>query len=107
MRLTELAPRWLMHEGNPHAALAFKCPHCRDTWLTCTLVEMTFKQQCAAIIAGGLNEKMEAADVVTCETLAWSATNVPNFEQLTITPSLDASKSGHWHGHITAGAIVG
>ena len=26
---------------------------------------------------------------------------------LTATPSIDASSSGHWHGHITNGEIVG
>lgn len=26
---------------------------------------------------------------------------------LTVTPSLDASAAGHWHGHITDGEIVG
>ena len=26
---------------------------------------------------------------------------------MTVTPSIDASKSGHWHGHITNGEIVG
>jgi hypothetical protein len=28
-------------------------------------------------------------------------------DDLTVTPSLDASRSGHWHGFITNGEIVG
>lgn len=27
------------------------------------------------------------------------------FETLSLAPSVDASRSGHWHGHITAGEI--
>lgn len=29
------------------------------------------------------------------------------FETLTLTPSVDASKFGHWHGFVTAGETVG
>ena len=27
------------------------------------------------------------------------------FETLTLTPSVDASAAGHWHGHVTDGEV--
>jgi hypothetical protein len=30
-----------------------------------------------------------------------------DFGSLTVTPSIHAGASGHWHGHITKGEIVG
>jgi hypothetical protein len=32
----------------------------------------------------------------------WRASG-DTFEAMTLTPSVDASKEGHWHGHITNG----
>jgi hypothetical protein len=44
-------------------------------------------------------------DVVSCKkTCAWTRTN-DDFATMSITPSIDASQSGHWHGFITNGAI--
>jgi Family of unknown function (DUF6527) len=40
--------------------------------------------------------------VVPCkEAQAWVITG--DFSNMTVTPSLDASASGHWHGSITNG----
>lgn len=47
-------------------------------------------------------------NVVPCKfETAWVFTEAESFETLSVTPSLDASASGHWHGYITAGEIVG
>jgi hypothetical protein len=43
-----------------------------------------------------------------CWAITGSVPNNPNaafIEDLTVTPSIDASSSGHWHGHITNGKI--
>lgn len=83
----------------------FRCPHCRDTWLTCTLVPMSIGDQID--LHENAAPDIDGSNVAPCkEGLAWSAAGVPEFDRLTITPSIDASASGHWHGHITAGAIV-
>ena len=37
--------------------------------------------------------------------LLWKRTG-ENFETLTLTPSVDASAEGHWHGFITNGNIT-
>jgi hypothetical protein len=45
--------------------------------------------------------------VVLCAPgTAWTFCGV-DFETLTVTTSLDASASGHWHGFIAGGQIVG
>jgi hypothetical protein len=33
--------------------------------------------------------------------------NGDDFERMTVTPSVDASQAGHWHGFINYGHIVG
>lgn len=35
----------------------------------------------------------------------WELNGVEDFHNLTLTPSVDASKVGHWHGFITNGEI--
>lgn len=35
----------------------------------------------------------------------WTRTG-EDFSTLTLTPSIDGSKAGHWHGHVTAGAVT-
>lgn len=52
-------------------------------------------------------EKYPGILIVGCkESYAWKFENAHDFEQITVTPSLDASAAGHWHGFLTAGAIV-
>jgi hypothetical protein len=38
------------------------------------------------------------------EDVAWNIGG-RDFESMSITPSIDASASGHWHGHVTNGEI--
>lgn len=104
MRLIDLSPRWLKHGSNEHAVLLFRCPHCQKTWLTCTLVELDFQEQCKVLVQT-LGEG-HGLEIVTCEKLAWTAGPALDFEHLSIAPSIDASASGHWHGHIKDGGIT-
>lgn len=100
MRLRDLMPRWI------HANLfVFLCPHCRDVFLSCKNAVMSTHAQCEITQrdAVGLN----GVTVVLCkESCTWAIAG-SDFDSMTITPSLDASASGHWHGNVTAGAIVG
>lgn len=106
MRLGDLEPRWFAHDGNPHAVFAFMCPHCcttgRKVRLSCTVVAMKVSDQQDIFDAA----YGEDAVVVGCKFLAWQMESGPSFETMTITPSLDASASGHWHGFITNGQIA-
>lgn len=101
MKLTDLQPRWTSVEG----VFVFLCPHCRATWLTCKNRPMGYKEQ------GALYEKEFGSDwneqvILARPDTAWTISS-GDFAKMTVKPSLDASASGHWHGHITKGAIVG
>jgi hypothetical protein len=100
MRLIELEPRWKGYGGNPRAAFLFRCPHCRTTWLSCTLVPMKISEQLSLFVQ---EEQSSGGDVILSKQLyAWAMTG-DDFGDLSITPSIDASASGHWHGFITRG----
>ena len=100
VKLTDLEPRWIYKQK----VFAFRCPHCRKVWLTCKRVEMSQRKQ-REIIDLAFGEDM-SHQVVGCKPdVAWKFSNL-DFSTMTIRPSLDASPSGHWHGHITNGAIT-
>ena len=51
-------------------------------------------------------EHLLGVTVVPCKPeMAWNYPTGGPFGSMSVTPSLDASASGHWHGHITAGEI--
>lgn len=108
MRLVDLMPRWL----SPNV-FAFLCPHCRAVFLTCKNVVMDTWEQRETVWRGLLCWNGNAAyppaypvDVVLCKPeMAWTFPSGAAFESMTVTPSLDASASGHWHGFLTAGDI--
>lgn len=98
MKLTELEPRWIYKAK----VFAFRCPHCRNVWLTCKTVEMDHGKQ-FEIIEATFGDEI----AIACKPSAsWKASGL-DFEKMTVTPSLDASAAGHWHGFITDGQIVG
>jgi hypothetical protein len=100
MRLAELAPRWI-HTN----VFVFLCPHCRKTLLSCKNVVMSRHMQ-FGIFARKLTDDFERANVVpTKPESAWIFEG--DLPGITVKPSIDASALGHWHGHITAGEIVG
>ncbi len=101
MKLTELEPRWLNEN-----VFAFRCPHCRNTWLTCKNVAFGNKEQRELAIAAGLEPTgPRYGAVLTMPAVAWQW-DVADFTTMSITPSIDASKSGHWHGFVTKGEIL-
>lgn len=114
MRLTELDPKWLDING-PRVGLVFKCPHCQKCYLSCFFIPTEH-------IAGddyhdsqyGLFKRVlpedQVHETVPCRRgFAWAAqppVDQATFENLSVTPSLDASASGHWHGFITNGEVT-
>lgn len=98
MRLTELEPRWI----HPNVFL-FKCPHCQKDLLSCKNVVMGTQAQ-HDLFEAALGEDWNMIVVGCKEDKAWQFSGT-DFATMTITPSIDASASGHWHGHITNGAI--
>jgi hypothetical protein len=95
MRLTELNPRWFVLEtGGPRVGLTFDCPHCRATRLG-----VSFHHHGREAIE---DTYIHAHSPTTNHI--WEFTG-EGFEDCTLNPSVDASKSGHWHGRITNGEI--
>lgn len=107
MRLIDLQPQWHLYKGK-NVAFTFLCPHCQKVWLSCTRVGLSYQEQFEAFIdklRDGLG--LKGWEVVPCRPgYAWGMKDVADFNKISVTPSLDASPSGHWHGHITAGAIT-
>lgn len=116
MRLIDLEPRWLDIDGR-RVGIMLLCPHCRVTPLSCFFIPTEH-------ISGddyhtsqyALFEKLMPTfgkpyvdiavhEVVPCRRgFAWSRVG-DDFRSMSITPSLDASASGHWHGFITNGEV--
>lgn len=101
MKLIELEPMWL----SPNVFI-FRNPTGRGAWLLCKDIVMKRSDQYSLV-----NTQMpEIAneDIIPCEVdVSWKFSNNNNFKTLTVTPSLNANKSGNWHGHITKGTIIG
>lgn len=98
MKLTELEPRWI----HPNL-FVFLCPHCREILLTCKNVPMAFGDQCKLYEANLGEDDWNQRVVPSRAEFAWGISG--DFENMTVTPSIDASASGHWHGFITNGEI--
>lgn len=122
MRLVDLDPKWLTHEGR-RVGFVFRSPTNRQWWQTC-FAEAGFR----AFSCDACKEKdqwhcehgqfglCEAAGVdpswiQPCNTAcAWKVSGgieSADFETLTVSPSLDGSAGGLWHGFIQNGEIVG
>ena len=113
MRLTELDPKWLLIDGR-RAGLVFRCPHCQNCYLSCFFVPMPHicgdDLDCQYALFAQVIPEDQLLDTVPCKRdFAWTsspAAEEATFENISITPSLDASASGHWHGHVTNGSIA-
>lgn len=122
MRLVDLKPKWMRLEGEA-VAIIFLCPRCVKrgngchgrglTWLTCTFKALGNREQ-RELIEAVIREHQddfsatgtEEHDVVGCKLLAWKRDS-KLLETISVSPSLDASPAGHWHGHIKGGRIEG
>lgn len=95
MKLTELNPRWWSFGDGNTCGMTFDCPHCRATRLSVPFHHAGHEAvEDAAIRAHG---PMANTNYI------WTLSGQNDFNTLTLTPSIDASASGHWHGFITNG----
>ena len=96
MKLIDLEPRWLGDLYGFHTGvifgLSFLCPHCR-------------KQRLAIFFSNTIGDAAHSHHIpVPSNGKYWTRTG-ETFETLTLMPSIDASKVGHWHGFIRNGEI--
>jgi hypothetical protein len=103
----ELEPRWI----HPNL-FVFLCPHCRQILLSCKNVQMSHKEQ-REIFEKEFGDDWPRIVVWSKPEQSWSISGTVPIDtkaafvtDLTVTPSIDASKAGHWHGHITKGEIT-
>jgi hypothetical protein len=108
MKLIDLEPRWI----HPNL-FVFRCPHCRTMFLACKNIEMKHKEQRELFekeFGDDWNHLVIWDEWDKCWSISGTVPRDPKaafVTDLTVTPSIDASKSGHWHGNITNGEIVG
>jgi hypothetical protein len=113
MRLRDLQPRWfdVPGIGTDKDGITFlcPCPRCRAAGQPVRL-----GVQFANPVQGGVGVEMTARDrlrhVHDLRTFdvppgtLWHRTG-ETFDDMTLTPSVDAEASGHWHGFLTNGEI--
>jgi hypothetical protein len=107
MKLTDLDPRWLTKDGT-RVGFTFLCPCCQKDRLTCFVEPTPFREQVkmmhAAFHTVPEDEEDWPINWVPCgATNRWTLSNLTDFSTLTVTPSIDASASGNWHGFVTNG----
>ncbi|HSX21520.1 MAG TPA: hypothetical protein VLE97_01945 [Gaiellaceae bacterium] len=105
MRLVELAPRWIELDGEK-VGFVFKSPTDQRWYQSCFFRKLPFREQCKLLQTLGLTTEGFPSNVQTCNPdCAWTWVSGTSFEDITVTPSLDGSKGGLWHGCITKGNI--
>ena len=121
MRLTDLDPRWLIKDGK-RVGFIFISPTQRlrsdgttnpVPWRQTCFVERTlFKEQCKVVWAA-MSDLAPGDDMFgfwqPCKAdCAWTVAGgiaAAAFTTISVTPSLDGSAGGFWHGFITNGEI--
>lgn len=108
MKLIDLDPRWLMQDGK-RIGFVFRSPTDRKWWQSCFVAPTERREQWRLIEAAIPPD--EKHDFQACKPSAkWKvAGGIKNadFATISVTPSLDGSPGGLWHGHITGGEIKG
>jgi Family of unknown function (DUF6527) len=97
MRLTDLEPRWYALNGR-RIGLTFNCPHCLTQRLG-----VPFHQRGHETMEDGY---ILANHGATDAQHIWTLGGQHDFNTITLSPSIDASASGHWHGFITNGEVT-
>jgi hypothetical protein len=105
MKLTELNPRWFKSDNGALHGFTFECPHCREVRLGVnTTVDGARLMHEHLALDFLLPENVKQFDVPPKEGHAWTMTG-NDFSDITISPSINAEASGHWHGFIKNGEI--
>jgi hypothetical protein len=98
MRLVDLDPHWLSPD-----VFVFRSPSGHGDWITCKRVPMAREQQYELVYRD--NPQFVGKTVVmTQDDMVWSFAG-NDFATLTVSPSIDHSPSGNWHGFVLSGEI--
>ena len=97
--LTDLAPEWSRSHDGCVVGVRFLCPDCRR-FSTAILFANGFDST-----DGHFDPKVDKARTLSVEERGWQRTG-RTFETLTLTPSIDLTAQGHWHGFIANGVCT-
>lgn len=105
VRLTELNPHWVtmpnyaftQAERPFHIGVRFDCPHCGRP------LAAMFDPP---IDPTNVRAVMAVPWMPMPDRPCWKRTTGETFDTLTLSPSIDVSKYGHWHGFITNGEVA-
>jgi hypothetical protein len=96
IKLSDLSPRWIKHFDTDKIGFTFLCPHCKEVRL-------------AVHFWPPIDPDNHFNNVVFVNDLKdirkWTRTG-NSFENLSLSPSIDTSAHGHWHGSIINGEII-
>lgn len=96
MKLVDLNPRYIsLNNYNEILGITFDCPCCLNTEKATRLAIYFVKD-----IIGNHGEAIHVNNI------AWEVINLNDFNNISVSPSVDASNEKHWHGFITKGEIL-
>lgn len=102
MKLIDLEPRWFNSSDGELHGFTMLCPHCKETRLGVnTTVDGAKHMHDYQLLELDDPELHVAPKQGRCWNMSGSS-----FDDITISPSVDASASGHWHGFIRNGQII-
>lgn len=95
MKLSDLDPRWYSVTGDARHGMTFECPHCLGTGARLAI----------ALHVDGTNFDPDptSRQQFAADERVWQIVAGTGFDDISLSPSVDASASGHWHGFITGG----
>jgi hypothetical protein len=99
MLLTDLDPKWMGEH-----VFSFLCPHCKLVRLHVKNVPMHEDDQNELFFCY-YGHLWNDISVPMNESQFWKFSS-RYFSDMTVTPSIDAHKAGHWHGSITKGVVL-
>lgn len=106
MRLIDLDPQWIMQDGR-RIGFTFVSPTNSSLRQSCFPVPPSMHEQMDLFDAlHGEHQMVQGCNPTHRWTIAGGIENA-TFDRMTVTPSLDGSAGGLWHGYITNGEIVG
>lgn len=111
MRLTELIPHWWGDGTGRELGITFLCPHCRTVRLGIAFANPIDGGPPSPIVTSTGMPHIIRDHIHEARTFdvppghLWQRTG-SDFETLTLSPSVDASAAGHWHGSVTAGEVT-
>jgi hypothetical protein len=102
MKLAELEPRWLEKDGR-RVGCTFRCPTDRRWWQIIPAEPLDRRDQWSlAKAANGDDWNLQAAGPGVVWQFEGGIENA-SFDTLTLSPSVDGSRGGLWHGWIRNG----